>query len=278
MIFKFKHNNTNMSIPSSKTLLSIFSPSEIFHSIIDDTSVLFRFIYKSSSLNFLLYDYKSMYYCSHSNDEILSITKSLNPSLEYDSLLSLVILLKDNLVSSDGLSITKSTNDNKTIFTFESLVNILSIKYKFECEIIDDSDLVQSLFAKPMNNIMLAISKMISTQVIKVSDMEKMVSSDQMKKTKGFDKEMKTITKISSMSVNDIKEDITAIPTNEVSNNIVKKKQSKKRNYEKAKFIVDDEEAKSEESNKESLKDQKKEEEINEEKKKTKKKKKMKFI
>ena len=277
MIFKFKHNNTNMSIPSNKELLSIFSPSELFHSIIDDTSVLFRFIYKSATLNFLLYDYKSLYYCSHSNEEILSITKSLNPSLEYDSLLSLVILLKDNLVSSEGLSITKITNENKTIFTFESLVNILSIKYKFECEIIDDSDLVQSLFAKPMNNIMIAISKMLSTQLIKVSDMEKMVSSDQMKKTKGFDKEMKTITKISSMSVNDIKEDITVLSSNEV-NNIVKKKQSKKRNYEKSKFIVDEEESKSEESNKERAKESKKEEDINEEKKKTKKKKKMKFI
>ena len=108
-----------MSIPSNKELLSIFSPSELFHSIIDDTSVLFRFIYKSATLNFLLYDYKSLYYCSHSNEEILSITKSLNPSLEYDSLLSLVILLKDNLVSSEGLSITKITNENKTIFTFE---------------------------------------------------------------------------------------------------------------------------------------------------------------
>ena len=266
-----------MSIPSNKELLSIFSPSELFHSIIDDTSVLFRFIYKSATLNFLLYDYKSLYYCSHSNEEILSITKSLNPSLEYDSLLSLVILLKDNLVSSEGLSITKITNENKTIFTFESLVNILSIKYKFECEIIDDSDLVQSLFAKPMNNIMIAISKMLSTQLIKVSDMEKMVSSDQMKKTKGFDKEMKTITKISSMSVNDIKEDITVLSSNEV-NNIVKKKQSKKRNYEKSKFIVDEEESKSEESNKESAKESKKEEDINAEKKKTKKKKKMKFI
>ena len=124
---------------------------------------------------------------------------------------------------------------------------------------------------------MIAISKMLSTQLIKVSDMEKMVSSDQMKKTKGFDKEMKTITKISSMSVNDIKEDITVLSSNEV-NNIVKKKQSKKRNYEKSKFIVDEEESKSEESNKESAKESKKEEDINEEKKKTKKKKKMKFI
>lgn len=273
---------------SDNEILKIFQKTEIFHGSLNSNSILFKLTYKNDFLYFLLYDYKSLYFSKQSNEEILSLNKLLNNSLEFTQLSSLISFLKDNLITqSQSLEITQSNSDKGDfLFYFERLVDILVVKYQFICAENGSYELMQKLFIRPMNNILLSLSAALNNG-ISLSDIGKLVDNNFMDKKVPFTKEMEQLTIKSSIKVNEIKEDLQEETKESSSNNIgkikngIKIKNSKKRNYEKAKFIVSDSESESKEDNqkKSEINEEKEEkEENNNEKFKVKKKKKMKFI
>ena len=105
-----------------------------------------------------MYDYSDIYFSIIEDKDILDTNKSLNSSLEFKDIPSLIDFLKDNLIiKNKNMVITyeekeRSEDDetkenispenmNKVYyeFNFNSMVDILSIKWVFKCEKINNS-------------------------------------------------------------------------------------------------------------------------------------------
>ena len=172
-----------------------FLKGEIYHGILinskeinkiktTEKTILFKFFYHQNKLFFILYDYSNIFYTILEDKEILEINKSLNPSLEFKDLNSLISFLKENLIlQNKNLIITfeekeldKENESNENIntdnmekiyykFIFNSMVDILSIKWICKCEKVPFSfisDLSQCIFINPIHNFLLGIGNLIN--------------------------------------------------------------------------------------------------------------------
>jgi hypothetical protein len=119
----------------------IFRESEIYtgkikslnNKNVEGNNVLFRCCVNEndSTLCFLLYDYRTLYFCRQNFDEINKLNKEINSSLEFSDINSLLNFLLENLIRAENnLSIIQ----NNTIFSFEILVDIIKVKWMFKCD------------------------------------------------------------------------------------------------------------------------------------------------
>ena len=219
---------------------TLIDPKEINKIKSSEKTVLFKFFYHQNKLFFALYDYLNIYYCILEDKEILEINKELNPSLEFKDLLSLIAFLKENLIlENKNLIITfeekdknkeNETNENINTdnidkmyyeFMFNSMVDILSIKWIFKCEKVPSSfisDLSQCIFINPVHNFLLGIGNLIhipnnlmknnTTGVyngISIDDAKIMIKCNYLGKKIGFTSSIIDLLSSSSSVVNGIK-------------------------------------------------------------------------
>lgn len=254
----------------TNTLLNIFAPTEIFHASLTypsspyTYSVLFKIASIDNSFHFLLYTYFHLYYSKQTSSQILSLNKTYNPSIEFSNFESLISFLIENLIrKNQSLLITSESNPKEALQTFmiESLVDIITIKYSFEANLIEnDEDFIsQQLFVKPLNNILLGLGQLINnendiisnkpnskpgiTSGISMKDCLTLVDNVFVNKKRGFTNGMTIITKESSIKVNkEITDNKPKEGQKEIINNVNTKERKvlKQRKVEKTKFIGDD--------------------------------------
>ena len=251
-----------------------FIKGEMYHGILvnqkeinkiksQEKTVLFKFFYFQNKLYFILYDYLDIYFSITEDKDILDTNKSLNSSLEFKDISSLIDFLKDNLIiknknmimtyeekemSSDGESKENISPENiyKIYYEFilNSMVDILSIKWVFKCEKIYKNfvgDLSQCIFINPIHNFLLGIGNLInipnnlmknsSTGLyngISIDDAKIMVKCNYLGKKVGFTPSMIDLLSNSSYIVNGVKSTIVE-KTNEDDGD----KKSKKQNMNK---------------------------------------------
>ena len=233
-----------------KTFKENFLKGEIYHGILinpkeinkiksTEKTVLFKFFFHQNKLFFTLYDYSNIYYSIIEDKEILEINKELNPSLEFKDLLSLVSFLKENLIlqnknlliSFEEKDIENETNENLNTenvdkfyyeFMFNSMVDILSIKWLAKCEKIPIcfvSEIAQSIFINPIHNFILGIGNLINIpnkitktantgiyNGISIEDAKIMIKCNYLGKKIGFNSSIIDLLKSSSCVVNGVKE------------------------------------------------------------------------
>lgn len=270
MNLNFSFQNPKMKNSFSKTLFNIFSSTEIFHASLTypsssfTYSVLFKLTNIENSFHFLLYTYSHLYYSKQTSSQILSLNKTYNPSIEFSNLDSLISFLIENLIrKNQSLLITSQSNlkDTSQTFMFESLVDIITVKYSFEANLIEDDDnfISQQLFVKPLNNILLGLGQLINnendiisnrpngknviTSGISVKDCFILVDNVFVNKKRGFSNGMTIVTKESSIKVNnEVTENKQNGDQKEIINNVNTKERKipKQRKFEKTKFIGDE--------------------------------------
>ena len=228
-----------------------FLKGEIYHGILinskeinkiktTEKTILFKFFYNKNKLFFILYDYSNIFYTILEDKEILEINKSLNPSLEFKDLNSLISFLKENLIlQNKNLIITfeekeldKENESNENIntdnmekiyykFIFNSMVDILSIKWIFKCEKVPFSfisDLSQCIFINPIHNFLLGIGNLINMpnnmiknnttgmyNGISIEDAKIMIKCNYLGKKIGFNSSIIDLLNSSSCVVNGVK-------------------------------------------------------------------------
>ena len=262
-----------------RNLRDSFIKGEMYHGILvnqkeinkiksSEKTVLFKFFYFQNKLYFILYDYVDIYFSITEDKDILDTNKSLNSSLEFKDISSLIDFLKENLIiKNENLIITyeekEMSNDeeykenispenmNKTFyeFIFNSIVDILSIKWVLKCEKIPNNlvpNLSQSIFINPIHNFLLGIGNLINYQnaIIKntstglyngisVDDAKIMVKCNYLGKKVGFTSSLIDLLSCSSYVVNGIKNSINDRINEEDEEKKAKKKQqiNKKNKY-----------------------------------------------
>ena len=262
-----------------KKLKDSFIKGEMYHGILvnqkeinkiksSEKTVLFKFFYFQNKLYFILYDYADIYFSITEDKDILDTNKSLNSSLEFKDISSLIDFLKENLIlKNKNLIITyeekEMSNDeeykenispenmNKTYyeFIFNSIVDILSIKWVLKCEKLPNNlvpNLSQSIFINPIHNFLLGIGNLINYQnaIIKntstglyngisVDDAKIMVKCNYLGKKVGFTSSLIDLLSCSSYVVNGIKNSINDRINEEDEEKKAKKKQqiNKKNKY-----------------------------------------------
>ena len=262
-----------------KKLKDSFIKGEMYHGILvnqkeinkiksSEKTVLFKFFYFQNKLYFILYDYIDIYFSITEDKDILDTNKSLNSSLEFKDISSLIDFLKENLIiKNKNLIITyeekEMSNDeeykenispenmNKTYyeFIFNSIVDILSIKWVLKCEKLPNNlvpNLSQSIFINPIHNFLLGIGNLINYQnaIIKntstglyngisVDDAKIMVKCNYLGKKVGFTSSLIDLLSCSSYVVNGIKNSINDRINEEDEEKKAKKKQqiNKKNKY-----------------------------------------------
>ena len=262
-----------------KKLKDSFIKGEMYHGILvnqkeinkiksSEKTVLFKFFYFQNKLYFILYDYVDIYFSITEDKDILDTNKSLNSSLEFKDISSLIDFLKENLIlKNKNLIITyeekEMSNDeeykenispenmNKTYyeFIFNSIVDILSIKWVLKCEKLPNNlvpNLSQSIFINPIHNFLLGIGNLINYQnaIIKntstglyngisVDDAKIMVKCNYLGKKVGFTSSLIDLLSCSSYVVNGIKNSINDRINEEDEEKKAKKKQqiNKKNKY-----------------------------------------------
>ena len=228
-----------------------FIKGEMFHGILvnkkeinkiksSEKTVLFKFFYFENKLYFILYDYSNIYYSITEDKDILDTNKSLNSSLEFKDIPSLIDFLKDNLIiknknmvityeekemsSDDEVKENISPENYNSIFyefNINSMVDILSIKWVFKCDKINNnfvSDLSQCIFINPIHNFLLGIGNLINNpnNIIKnsttglfngisIDDARLMVKCNYLGKKVGFTSSVIELLANSSYIVNGIK-------------------------------------------------------------------------
>ena len=253
-----------------RNLRDSFIKGEMYHGILvnqkeinkiksSEKTVLFKFFYFQNKLYFILYDYVDIYFSITEDKDILDTNKSLNSSLEFKDISSLIDFLKENLIiKNKNLIITyeekEMSNDeeykenispenmNKTYyeFIFNSIVDILSIKWVLKCEKLPNNlvpNLSQSIFINPIHNFLLGIGNLINYQnaIIKntstglyngvsIDDAKIMVKCNYLGKKVGFTSSLIDLLSCSSYVVNGIKNSI-----NDRINEKKKKKKAKKK-------------------------------------------------
>ena len=262
-----------------RNLRDSFIKGEMYHGILvnqkeinkiksSEKTVLFKFFYFQNKLYFILYDYVDIYFSITEDKDILDTSKSLNSSLEFKDISSLIDFLKENLIiKNKNLIITyeekEMSNDeeykenispenmNKTYyeFIFNSIVDILSIKWVLKCEKLPNNlvpNLSQSIFINPIHNFLLGIGNLINYQnaIIKntstglyngisVDDAKIMVKCNYLGKKVGFTSSLIDLLSCSSYVVNGIKNSINDRINEEDEEKKAKKKQqiNKKNKY-----------------------------------------------
>ena len=262
-----------------RNLRDSFIKGEMYHGILvnqkeinkiksSEKTVLFKFFYFQNKLYFILYDYIDIYFSITEDKDILDTNKSLNSSLEFKDISSLIDFLKENLIiKNKNLIITyeekEMSNDeeykenispenmNKTYyeFIFNSIVDILSIKWVLKCEKLPNNlvpNLSQSIFINPIHNFLLGIGNLINYQnaIIKntstglyngvsVDDAKIMVKCNYLGKKVGFTSSLIDLLSCSSYVVNGIKNSINDRINEEDEDKKAKKKQqiNKKNKY-----------------------------------------------
>ena len=262
-----------------RNLRDSFIKGEMYHGILvnqkeinkiksSEKTVLFKFFYFQNKLYFILYDYLDIYFSITEDKDILDTNKSLNSSLEFKDISSLIDFLKENLIiKNKNLIITyeekEMSNDeeykenispenmNKTYyeFIFNSIVDILSIKWVLKCEKLPNNlvpNLSQSIFINPIHNFLLGIGNLINYQnaIIKntstglyngisVDDAKIMVKCNYLGKKVGFTSSLIDLLSCSSYVVNGIKNSINDRINEEDEEKKAKKKQqiNKKNKY-----------------------------------------------
>jgi hypothetical protein len=234
-----------------KKFKEYFVKGEMYHGILvnqkeinkinsSEKTVLFKFFYFQNKLYFILYDYIDIFFSITDDKDILDMNKSLNSSLEFKDISSLIDFLKDNLIiKNKNLIITyeekEMSNDveskenispenmNKKYYEFNlnSIVDILSIKWLFKCEKILNifvGDLSQCIFINPIHNFLLAIGNLINNpntlmknnstglyNGISIDDARIMVKCNYLGKKVGFSSSIIDLLSSSSYIVNGIK-------------------------------------------------------------------------
>ena len=262
-----------------RNLRDSFIKGEMYHGILvnqkeinkiksSEKTELFKFFYFQNKLYFILYDYVDIYFSITEDKDILDTNKSLNSSLEFKDISSLIDFLKENLIiKNKNLIITyeekEMSNDeeykenispknmNKTYyeFIFNSIVDILSIKWVLKCEKLPNNlvpNLSQSIFINPIHNFLLGIGNLINYQnaIIKntstglyngisVDDAKIMVKCNYLGKKVGFTSSLIDLLSCSSYVVNGIKNSINDRINEEDEEKKAKKKQqiNKKNKY-----------------------------------------------
>ena len=253
-----------------------FVKGEMYHGILvnqkeinkiksSEKTVLFKFFYFQNKLYFILYDYSDIYFSITEDKDILDTNKSLNSSLEFKDIPSLIDFLKENLIiKNKNLIITyeekEMSNDdeikenispenmNKTYYEFNinSMVDILSIKWAFKCEKIRQSfvaNLSQCIFINPIHNFLLGIGNLISNpntimkntstglfNGISIDDAKLMVKCNYLGKKVGFNSSIIDLLSISSSIVNGVKTTFEKINDEDDDKKAKKKQQMNKKN------------------------------------------------
>ena len=254
-----------------------FIKGEMFHGILvnqkeinkiksSEKTVLFKFFYFQNKLYFILYDYADIYFSITEDKDILDTNKSLNSSLEFKDISSLIDFLKENLIiKNKNLIITyeekemssdedskeniSPENMNKTYYEFSinSMVDILSIKWVFKCEKIHQSfvaELSQCIFINPIHNFLLGIGNLINNpntimkntstglfNGISIDDAKLMVKCNYLGKKVGFTTSIIDLLSTSSSIVNGVKSlSYDRINDEDEENKAKKKQQMNKKN------------------------------------------------
>lgn len=147
----FREIFCNSDISTGKLTRNLDSKSDLKekHSI----SVLYRCFYHNDNakLYFMIYDFQNLFFCCQTIEEVLNYNIKHNSSLEFKDTQALIDFLLENVIKPENnLFITQDGNN----FNFEILVNIIKVKWAFNCEKIDSSSLIQDLFANPMLNLL----------------------------------------------------------------------------------------------------------------------------
>jgi hypothetical protein len=127
--------------------------------------ILYRCVKNESGLNFIVYDFEKMYICQQDFNRISSLNKELNPSLEFEEIESLLNFLLENLLKSEKQ--IHITRNEERVYCFEVLVEIVNLKWLFECKEINCLDctyLIQDLFAKPLLGILFCFQNYLSDE------------------------------------------------------------------------------------------------------------------
>jgi hypothetical protein len=243
----------------------LINPKEINKIKSTEKTVLFKFFYHQNKLFFVLYDYSNIYYSINEDKEILELNKTLNPSLEFKDLYSLISFLKENLIlENQNLTISfeekdKENESNENIntdnvekiyyeFMLNSMVDILSIKWIAKCEkipFIFVNELAQCIFINPIHNFLLGIGNLINIpnnlmknsntgmyNGISIEDAKIMIKCNYLGKKIGFSPSIIDLLNNSSSVVNGIKNTIINEQNDdeESKNNNKKKQQIYKKN------------------------------------------------
>ena len=243
----------------------LINPKEINKIKSTEKTVLFKFFYHQNKLFFVLYDYSNIYYSIKEDKEILELNKTLNPSLEFKDLYSLISFLKENLIlENKNLIISfeekdKENESNENIntdnvekiyyeFMLNSMVDILSIKWIAKCEkvpFIFVNELAQCIFINPIHNFLLGIGNLINIpnnlmknsntgmyNGISIEDAKIMIKCNYLGKKIGFSPSVIDLLNNSSSVVNGVKNTLINEQNDdeESKNNNKKKQQMNKKN------------------------------------------------
>jgi hypothetical protein len=183
-----------------------------------DYRVLFRCCRNESKLNFLLYDFKDIYFSQTDFPEVFKLNKKLNTSLEFSDIHSLLNFVFENIIKKEkDLSITKNVDK----FEFEVLVDIVKVKWIFECQRIklEDSvevyEIIQDLFVKPLINVLLSLQNFITTErpsgnciinstiksEVNINDVKAVVDNLEVNKRRNFNKYLALLTSESTNKI-----------------------------------------------------------------------------
>jgi len=124
----------------------------------EDTKVLFRTNLFDDKFHFLLYDFNCLYYSVQEFENISKYHLHENPSIEFKDIRTLIEFIVEKILKADEENRTITKEDNS--FIFENFVNIIKVKWRFECDILKiDSPkyhhFTQTLFIEPLLNTLL---------------------------------------------------------------------------------------------------------------------------
>ena len=268
-----KENEPKFDIKNFK---ESFIKGEMYHGILvnqkeinkiksAEKTVLFKFFYFQNKLYFILYDYLDIYFSIIEDKDILDTNRSLNSSLEFKDIPSLIDFLKENLIiknknliityeekemncDDEGKENISPENMNKTYYEFNlnSMVDILSIKWVIKCEKINNNfvpDLSQCIFINPIHNFLLGIGNLITIpnnilknsttglyNGISIDDAKIMIKCNDLGKKVGFSSSIIDLLSTSSHIVNGVRSTPYEKTADEDDEKKAKKKQINKKN------------------------------------------------
>lgn len=139
------------NISKSHDLRKIFYNTELWTSVIKyqnlDLNILYRCCKFDTELFFLFFDFENLFFSHQNIDYITKLNKELNSSLEFDLSENLLDFLIENLFKNDdALIVTKVVN----VLKFEKLIDIIKVKWQFDCIELREREIISSLFIKPL--------------------------------------------------------------------------------------------------------------------------------
>jgi len=131
---------------SQDDIIRLFTDSEIHTGSINcedelstTISILYKCIYTDNTLNFLLYDFNNLFFCIQTQEEIETIIQKENSSIEFTGKKEIIDFIVDNLFRSEkNTTIVRSKyfllTEGHNTFLFENLVDIVKIRWRFDCQ------------------------------------------------------------------------------------------------------------------------------------------------